>query len=257
MNTTLQLNIRIMKKLIALSIIIALSFTSCTIDCFCPEPDPSLEVNFETFLLPTKGYMDAELNGSFKQGGVTFYSNWVPEFGGYSNGGIYLSNLHDRYTVGFQNQYSTVASSSDQFAVVHYSAYVAENEKNWACFSFDKAVRLESLRISNSTYAYWSMRTGEDGIGACRPYKEGDWFRVIFTAFDADENRIGSIAHYLADFRENNMYVSEEWEYVYLGSLGDNVMRVEISIEGTDMGEYGLNTPTYCCIDNITYTYKE
>ena len=101
------------------------------------------------------------------------------------------------------------------------------------------------------------MRTGEDGIGACRPYKEGDWFRVIFTAFDADGNRIGSIAHYLADFRENNMYVSEEWEYVYLGSLGDNVMRVEISIEGTDMGEYGLNTPTYCCIDNITYTYKE
>ncbi len=245
-----------MKKNVILSLVFTLMLTSCTIDCWCPEPISYNEIDFEGFALPSKGYMDEELNGAFKQGGVTFYSDWVSEYGGYSNGGIYLSNMKDQYTVGLSNQYSSVANYSSQFAVVHYSPYNAENGKNWASFTFDKAVEISSIKVSNSTYAYWAMRTGEDGIGVCRPYKDGDWFKVIFTGYNIDGKMTGSVEHYLADFRDERMYISTDWEYVYLSSLGEDVIKVEISIEGTDTGEFGLNTPTYCCIDDISYRYK-
>ena len=31
------------------------------------------------------------------------------------------------------------------------------------------------------------------------------------------------------------------------------VHKVSISFSGTDIGDYGLNTPTYCVIDEIDY----
>ena len=64
---------------------------------------------------------------------------------------------------------------------------------------------------------------------------------------------MGSVDYYLEDFRDGKSFIEESWAYVDLSSLGRCVNKVEISFSGTDIGEYGLNTPTYCVIDEIGY----
>ena len=76
--------------------------------------------------------MDAELNGTFTAGGATFYSKWMTDFGGYSDGGIYPSKLNDKTTPGFLNQYSAMPTTTGNFAVVHYSEYNAQLGANYA-----------------------------------------------------------------------------------------------------------------------------
>ena len=84
-------------------------------------------------------------------------------------------------------------------------------------------------------------------------YKDGDWFKVTFTGYNACGENVGSVDYYLADFREGKSFIEESWAYVDLSTLGRCVNKVEISFSGTDIGEYGLNTPTYCVIDEIGY----
>lgn len=237
----------IMKKIIYLALLFILPLVSCTKD----EPGEFNTVSFEDISLSEKGYKDAELGGSFKSNEVIFYSNWVTDFGGYSNGGIYLSKLHDQSTKGISNQYSAYPKPYGNFAVVHYSSFNAEAGNNYARFKLPNPASVKSIDIANSTYVFWTIKTGEDGFGACRAYKEGDWFKVTFTGYDLDGKKTASIDHYLADFRDGKSYIATNWETISLIGLGNNVSSVEISIEGTDIGDYGLNTPTYCCIDNI------
>lgn len=223
---------------------------SCTID----EPDMYETIGFEDMYISGSGYLDAELGGSFVSRKARFFSQWVPEYGGYSDGGIYPSRLNDQFTIGFQNQYSALPSTNGgTFAVVHYSAYIAEAGNNYACFVLEVPTTINSIQVANSAYTYWSMKTGEDGIGYCRPYTDGDWFKVTFTGFDVNGVETGSVDYYLADFRDGKSFISSNWETVSLVSLGNRVSKVEISMDGTDRNEFGLNTPTYCCIDNIEY----
>jgi hypothetical protein len=243
-----------MKKLIALAFISILA--SCTVyeenKIYCTK-----YADFNDIALPQEGYLDANLGSSYKSNGVEFYSDWVSDFGGYSNGGIYPSNLNDQFTTGILNQYSVIAQNNNynQFGVVHYSDYNAKLGNNLAKFKLPMATTVESIKVTNSTYAYWAIKTGDDGFGTCRAYKEGDWFKVTFTGYDVNGNKTGEIDHYLADFRGGKSYISTSWEEVSLIGLGDKVSTVEISIDGTDVGEYGLNTPTYCCINNILYRH--
>ena len=197
--------------------------------------------------------MDEGLFGGFKSGDILFTSEWVSEFGGYSNGGIYPSNLHDSLTTGILNQYSSYPKPEGHFAVVHYNDYIASTEKNKAAFILPEPTVVEYVKVANSTYTYWAIKTGDDGFGSCRAYKDGDWFKVTFTGYNACGENVGSVDYYLADFREGKSFIEESWAYVDLSSLGRCVNKVEISFSGTDIGEYGLNTPTYCVIDEIGY----
>ena len=122
-----------------------------------------------------------------------------------------------------------------------------------AKFTLPKSTTIESIDVANTTYVYWAIKTGDDGFGACREYKDGDWFKVTFTGYDVNGIKTGVVDYYLADFRDGKSYIATSWEKVNLTGLGSKVKSVEISIDGTDKSEWGLNTPAYCCIDNIVY----
>lgn len=250
MNMILQLNIKLMKKLFLLALISVFCF-SCKNEE--KEPDNIVRVDFSDVTLPEKGYLDAELKGQFISNGVFFVSEWNPDYGGYSDGGIYPSNLNDSQTRGIVNQYSAFPKPDGKFAVVHYSEYIANKDGNAAVFFLPKPSRVLSLKIANSTYTYWSIKDGDDAVGVCRPYGRGDYFKVIFKGFDINGVQTSRLEHYLADFRDGKIHISSIWEEVDLSSLGEEVSRVEISMDGTDRGGWGLNTPTYCCIDDIKY----
>lgn len=247
-----------MKKLIAFALICVSSLTACTFENDYEEPFFSKNVSFGDILLPEEGYLDKELDYSYTNGCVTFYADWVDEFGGYSNGGIYPSSLNDQFTTGVTNQYSTIVAGNDwnHFGVVHYSDYNTKLGNNLAKFKLPMPTRVESIDIANSTYVFWAIKTGEDGFGVCNAYKKGDWFKVTFTGYDDYGRKTGAVEHYLADFRDGKSYIATDWETISLVGLGDYVSVVEITIDGTDRGDFGLNTPTYCCIDNIFYQHK-
>ena len=215
--------------------------------------EETITINFEDVSIPEKGYMDAELNGTFTAGGATFYSKWMTDFGGYSDGGIYPSKLNDKTTPGFLNQYSAMPTTTGNFAVVHYSEYNAQLGANYAYFTLPSETSVKSIDVAISTYAYWAIKAGDDGIGVCREYADGDWYKITFTAYDMSGNQLGFVDHYLADFRDGKSYISTSWETVNLTSLGDKVYKIQMSVDGTDRGEWGINTPTYCCIDNIKH----
>ena len=242
----LQLNIKNMKKLITLASLIVMMVA-------CQPPYYYRWADFEDVPLPDAGYFDADLLGVFKSGNIIFTSDWVSEYGGYSNGGIYPSNLNDSVTAGILNQYSSYPKPEGNFAVVHYNEYVSSTEGNNATFILPEPTMVEGVKVANSTYTYWAIKTGDDGFGSCRAYKDGDWFKVTFTGYNACGENVGSVDYYLADFRDGKSFIEESWAYVDLTSLGKCVYKICISFSGTDIGDYGLNTPTYCVIDEIDY----
>ncbi|MCU0917208.1 MAG: DUF4465 domain-containing protein, partial [Planctomycetes bacterium] len=56
-----------------------------------------------------------------------------------------------------------------------------------------------------------------------------------------------------ADFRfvdPARDYLLKSWAFVNLSSLGE-VRRLELRLDSSDKGEFGLNTPRYLCLDTI------
>jgi hypothetical protein len=236
---------------IILSIIIAFAFVSCNNSSNNDEPTPQPEfftITFEDFYLGNNSVWDgSDMSGGFSLNDVWFSNNYVNEYGGYSNGGFSVSCQTDMGTAGFGNQYSVYsnggANGSKQFAVVFYSSYAPENSR----FTLNKkASKIKSLKVNNSTYAYLAMKNGDSYTNALG---ENDWFKVIFEGY-LDSKSVGKVEFYLADFREGKTYICKEWTNVNLLGLGE-VDEVRISVDGSDVSEYGLNTPSYVCIDDI------
>jgi hypothetical protein len=81
-----------------------------------------------------------------------------------------------------------------------------------------------------------------------------DYFRLIISGYDQYGDYTGTIVFYLADFRSPNAdddYILDQWTWVDLASLG-SVVNLEFTMESSDAGLFGINTPTYFAIDNLT-----
>jgi hypothetical protein len=177
-----------------------------------------------------------------------FPTIWDTSFGGYWAGGFALSNMTDSVTSGFTNMYAAKAGSgyaqSAQYAVAYDNNY----------FSLSAGI-IDSMRITNNTYAYNSMRDGDQfakkfgGVSGNDP----DYFRVVFKGYLLGNENPDSVTFYLADYRfsDNTQdYLVRDWTSVSLAELG-NVDSVTYRFESSDMGDFGINTPTYFCMDQI------
>lgn len=237
------------------------------------QPDESSVtgvVTFEDVALDSTGYW----NGSDTSGVHTSFEAWwggtVNEYTGYFTSGILrcinvfddygygstswkgmaCSNHTDRDSVGYGNQYSVYAASgaggSAKFAVL--------NGDSARC-TFNYAVRVNSLMINNATYAYLTMKYGTDGAGFARQFAAGDYFRVNIAGVDVNGARTGSVDVYLADFREGKSLICNTWTSIPLSDLG-TIKSLVFTFASTDSSAYGMNTPAYACIDNVTYTLE-
>ena len=188
------------------------------------EPDESSVtgvITFEDVALNSNGYW----NGSDTSGVHSTFEAWwggtVNEYTGYFVSGILhchnvfddygygstswkgmaCSNHTDKDSIGYGNQYSVYASSgangSAKFAVL--------NGDSARC-SFTYPVRVNSLMINNSTYAYLTMKYGTDGTGVARKFVAGDYFRVTIVGINANGAVTDSIHVYLADLRDGKSW---------------------------------------------------
>lgn len=245
-----------MKKFKLLYFLLALgtvlSFTSCDDDDNNGDDNNGDNteilsvIDFESVAMPDTGFAN---NLEYQEKGVRFSNNYsVSAYGAYWEGFSY-SRLTDRTTSGLINQYSVYAASganqSKTFAVA-YNSY--ENPTHFQFIS-DQAYKVKSVMVNNSTYAALSMK---DGDAYSKQFESGDWFKVIFTGYNVAGEAGKTVEFYLADYRDGKNFICNTWTKIGLESLG-SVNKVTVTFDSSDKGEYGVNTPQYVCIDDLTF----
>jgi hypothetical protein len=205
-------------------------------------------ITFEELTFPggadyASGY-DGTANAGFVSGGVTFNH-------GAFNGFAY-SKATDNTTPGYGNQYSAFAGSGAGGSSNYVIGYTGGPTET----TFAALTNLTGLGMSvtNTTYAALSMQSGDDfakkfgGASGDDP----DFFKLILTG-SAGGFTTGTIEYYLADFRfaDNSQdYLVSDWEFLDLTALG-TVDKITFTMDSSDTGMFGVNTPTYFALDNF------
>lgn len=228
--------------------------------------------DFRNLELPEEGFENgANITGSFSSGGFEFYNHYNAEWGSWS--GWAFSNQTDDENPGFSNQFSSFAGGGvagggeqyDNFAIGTVEADWMSGTNapvpNTITLNTADAKIVNGLYVTNSTYAALSMTFGDafakkfGGDSGNDP----DWFKLVIWGSREDESSTDSVEFYLADFRfgDNSLdYIVKEWTWVDLAHLGE-IKALNFILLSSDVGSFGMNTPSYFCIDNITVEQED
>ena len=166
-------------------------------------------------------------------------------------GGFALSNVKDTDPANglFANQYAVFndhAASGDNFLIYYYDSF------NEPCdIVLKKPVHLSVVKLNLTTYTYASI-TNEAINDFARVFIDGDYLKVVFTAMKGNEIT-GVDECYVVDFRDGKRIMATDWTEYSLVNLGSDYDHVRVTIETTDIGEWGANTPLYIALDDLVY----
>lgn len=208
---------------------------------------------FEELDLPVDTFLnDARELSSYSSGEAFFPNVYNPDFGGYWESGWGISTSRNDSLGDFSNLSGAITGGgfeSTTYAVGQQNAII-----NLSGNSLGKVV--DGLYLTNGTYPYHSMKDGDDfakkfgGTDGSEP----DFFKIEIKKYSNGILHDNVIEFYLADFRfENDSldYIVNDWQWVDLSSLG-NVDSLQFTLVSTDIGDYGINTPLFFCLDNLT-----
>ena len=207
--------------------------------------------NFEEFDLPENTYLDDAGNEGGFSNVLVFLPNYYDSEFFYWTGWA-VSNVTDKTTPGFGNQYSAITGSGYNGSK-HYVVNSAFGNNNMVLRNEAEGKPVSGMYITNSTYAYFSMKDGDafakkfGGVTGNDP----DYFLLTIKAYSEGNIKSDSVNFYLADYRfsDNNQdYIVNTWEWVDLSSLG-NVDSLSFTLSSSDAGQFGMNTPAYFCAD--------
>lgn len=208
------------------------------------------ELKIESF----EGTMDAEYLYGFESDIVKceyFFNEEYQYWGGFAQSRVYDS---DAANGKYENQYAVYndkAASGNSFLLYYYDSY---SEPCDMVFNANATFVLDSIKLNLSTYTYASI-TNEDINTFARKFDEDDYLKVLFTPLDADEQPASeAVECYVVDYRDGKRFIADNWQEFYLGITTSGNVRV--SIETSDVGEYGANTPLYICMDDLKYSTK-
>ena len=215
------------------------------------EYNPVTYASFENIDLSATGYYNgSDGKTSFSSGNFRFFTEYNPEW--YSWSGFAVSNKTDGNTPGYGNQYSAITGKGVSGSANYAVAY--PNPVSTIAF---KDTIVSGVYVTNSTYAYLSMKNGDSyakkfgGETGTDP----DWFLLTIEGFDSSNKSTGKVYFNLADFAysiSSNDYIVNTWRWVNLKSLG-RISKLEFSLRSSDNGSWGMNTPGYFCIDNLNH----
>ena len=210
-------------------------------------------------LQPDSFYNGSDGAGGFVSGDVRFLNKFTDFGGGFTAWlGFAYSNRGDRETPGFESQFSAFpggGSGSDpggKFAVVHISS------AGDAVITFPDAAMPLAVKVANTTFAALSMR---DGDAFAKRFggetgKDEDYLRMTIRGRDREGFVTGEVIAYLADFRfedSDQDFIAEDWIQVDLSAIERPSKTIEFTLESTDVGEFGMNTPAYFALDDLVY----
>jgi hypothetical protein len=209
------------------------------------------------------GYQDAATGLWMKINPTGMWSSDTNFF----NGGIAISRWNDTTMAGDSNQCSVYYidpntgygghNGSETFAV-HYGYidtitspdYSIGDARSYITFdNTSKTCVFDHFYVSNSTYAFRAMRDGYFVASPLQP--DSGWLKLVIDGIAPNGTVTGTVEFYLADFRTSTSPgILEGWHRVDLNTLG-SVTAIRFDIQGSDTGDYGLNTPAYFCFDDL------
>jgi len=239
-----------MKKIYSLLIISIFYFTS--------NIAQQNVADFENLSLNPETYWDgSDLSGTslasnyttyFDAGIATFNNVWNSSWSYWKDGWIY-SNNSDTITSGFTNLSSSIvgqgANSSSNYAIGQNNTYIKIDTSNGSA-------PINGMYITNTTYAHNSMRDG-DQFAKKFTNIDQDFFKLTISSID-NGLVIDSVEFFLADFTHTDSlqdYIIDDWQYVDISTLGI-IDSIKFSLSSSDNGSFGMNTPAFFAIDNIT-----
>lgn len=229
-----------MKKL--LFAIALFAFASCQ-----NSPDP--EVNIKSYTESFESLYAVEYLYGYASDVVEceyFYNEEYQYWGGFAVSRCFETDAAKGL---YENQYSafnTKAADGEWFLLYYYDSYSEPCD-----LIFKKSVMLNTVKLNLTTYTYASI-TNEDINTFAREFGEGDYLKVVFTPLDEYERPAGDgVECYVVDYRDGKRFIADNWQTFYLGFMAYGNVRV--TIETSDVGEYGANTPLYLCLDSLEY----
>jgi hypothetical protein len=221
--------------------------------------------DFENLLLPMPPmgsyWNGSDQSGGFVSGGMYFPNSYDISFGGYWANGFAYSSVIDSVTSGFTNLYAAKPAggynNSDNYAVAQNNVVARLN-------NVTPSMVVDGFYVTNSTYAYNSMRDGDtfakkfgDTTGTNSGLPQGsypDFFKLTVKSYQGGQLSNDSVEFYLADFRFTNDsldYIVNTWEWVDC-SIFQVFDSLKFSLSSSDNGAFGMNTPAFFCMDNLT-----
>ncbi len=167
--------------------------------------------------------------------------------------GFAFSNKGDTTTNSYTNDTSSFTGSgaggTGNFAVAYWQTYDPP-----PLIGLPAGMQPVGVKLVNTTYTALTIRDGDPNNFSSESYGAGDYLSVTFTGNslpDGTGTTTGTATFFLADFRGGNALIVDEWTDFSLAALGA-ARSIVIDFASSDVGEYGINTPTYVALDNLT-----
>ena len=166
-------------------------------------------------------------------------AGWTTMFGGCMAGGGCVINADG----------SVTADPAEPYFVAYYSSWAYEGPSNQVMFvDNDGNTEFEpvGVYICNHPWPYYGCEHG-DGFGT--GFAEGDYFELIAHGVAADGSE-KTVSINLVEFTDGELKALNDWTFFDLSSLGE-VESVYFTMNSTDVGDYGMNTAAYFCMDKF------
>lgn len=198
------------------------------------------------------GAYGPEWVGTFKSGSYEFVNSVNPAYGSWM--GCSYSNMTATSFASYTTDQWNSAAGHGAVGSTNYGVLYGNSLPNTPMEVIKVADAPDGRVVKgmNITNSAWVVECVKNGNGAANKFKQGSWFKVIFTGTKADKST-ASVEYYLADYRSENeadWTCLTDWAWLDLSSLG-KVVSLSISFDGTDKSYGYLNTSTYVCIDNV------
>ena len=139
----------------------------------------------------------------------------------------------------------TGIDGSQNYGVAYYSSWDFPTGITVERTNTTDAKPVSGMYVTNTAQVIDVLNNGN---AFARKFEQGDWFKLTVTADNGN-----SLDFYLADFRSSDAtehYIVDSWEWLDLSPLGD-VKTVSFTMSSSDVGAYGVNTPTYFAFDDF------
>ena len=212
-----------------------------------PDPDGTVV---------TGPYDDVVVLGEFTSELLTFNNAYSTDFDSWNQWAY--SNMTDTVTAGYLNQFSAYPGDGADDSATFGVAFASQGDFYDAPLITRDDADLRtfgSLEVTNTTYAALSMLLGDSfakkfgGDSGNDP----DYFTLTIEGLDASGQPVGTVDVFLADYRfsDNALdYILDEWVTVDLGPVA-NARSLSFSVNSSDVGVFGMNTPSYFAVDDI------
>ncbi|NIA07624.1 MAG: DUF4465 domain-containing protein [Actinobacteria bacterium] len=205
-------------------------------------------------LAPESYWNGADSSGDFSSGAASFNNNYDTTWGSWD--GFAYSNLSQQTPplTGWTDAQYTAVPGSGQASANYAIGYVGWTEL--PTMTLDQPVSLAGAYFTNNNWAYYSMLSGDSAPAKKFGGDTGndpDWFLLTIEGFDSQDILTDTVEFYLADYRfaDNSLdYIVAGWTWVDLSSLGE-VKQVKFSLNSSDVGDWGMNTPAYFAMDTV------